>query len=138
MEPGVRRLEIEEDRRRASHPTAVRGCVGAAPRGQGHASGVTPLARPCHRCRGSVGEGNRRERSGHGVEKMNRRADMRARVAAAASEGGEARGRERRAGWLLGLREFVGRPACGRACALGRRWQAGWAGWAVKPRRLGP
>ena len=44
-----------------------------------------------------------------------------AHVAAAASEGGEGRGHERRAGWLLGLREFVGRPTCGRARALGRR-----------------
>jgi hypothetical protein len=42
MEPDARRLEIEEDRRRASHPTAVCGCVGAAPWGQGHAPGMTP------------------------------------------------------------------------------------------------
>ena len=38
-------------------------------------------------------------------------------MAAAASEGGEAHGRERCAGWLLGLREFVGQPTCGRAHA---------------------
>ena len=44
-------------------------------------------------------------------------ADLRARVAAAASKGGEGRGHERRAGWLLGLREFVGQPTCGRAHA---------------------
>ena len=50
----------------------------------------------------------------------------------AASEGGEARGRERRAGWLLGLRELVGWPAAA-------RWR-GWpvAGWAMKLSRPGP
>jgi len=59
-------------------------------------------------------------------------------VAAATSEGGEVRGCEWHAGWLLGLREFMGRPACGHVCALGRGWQAGWAGWVVKPSRPRP
>jgi hypothetical protein len=31
----------------APHQTLVRGCVGAAQGGQGHALGVTPLARSC-------------------------------------------------------------------------------------------
>ena len=44
-------------------------------------------------------------------------------MAVAASEGGEACGRERRAGWLLGLRELVGWPAAAR-----------WRGWPVAVR----
>ena len=47
-------------------------------------------------------------------------------MAAAASEGGEARGHERCAGWLLGLRELVGRPAATRW----QDWPAAVRWWA--------
>ena len=73
-----------------------------------------PLARPCHRCRPLVARVVER-----GVEKMNRGKLMGgARQAVTA---GEAEG-ARACGWLLGLRELVGRPAAA-------RWPV--AGWAV-------
>ena len=122
MEPGVRLLEIKGDRRRASHPTAVRGCVGAVQGGQGHASGVTPwpaLPLLSGLCRAVVV---------HGVEKKNSRADMRGPAAAAASGGRETRGRGRRAADTWG-------PAA--AAASEGREHAGVAGPQAGPRALG-
>ena len=90
----------------------------------GPCPGRDPLAYSCQGCRGLVGGG-----CGERGEDEQGRLTRGARVAAAASEGGEARGRERRAGWLLGLHELMGRPAA-------TRWR-GWsvAGWAMKPSR---
>ena len=58
--------------RRGAHPTVVRGCVTAAHGGARPCPGRDPLARPCHRCWPLVARAVER-----GVEKMNRRADMR-------------------------------------------------------------
>ena len=63
MELGDRWMETEGRlEARACIQQHTRGCVGVAPRGQGRAPGVTPLARPCHRCRRSVGGRLRRWR----------------------------------------------------------------------------
>ena len=102
----------------------VRGCVTVAHGGARPCPGRDPLARPCHRYRALVVRAVER-----GVEKMNRR--KLTDGAQQAATAGEAEG-ARACGWLLGLRELVGRPAAA-------RWR-GWpvAGWAVKLSRPGP
>ena len=124
-------MGIKGDRRHVLHPTAASGCVGAAPWGQGHAPGVTPWPAPAS----AVGA---RSEKGIGVSGQGRKTTLWTRAADAwgpaavtASEGGEARGRERRAGWLLGLRELVGWPAAALAglagFLLGREAEQAWA-----------
>ena len=63
--------------RRARHPMVARGCVGAAPRRQGHAPGVTPWPAPASAVGARLERGIGVSGRGRGVEKMNRRADMR-------------------------------------------------------------
>ena len=93
MEPGVRWLEIEGDRRHASHPTAVRGCVGAAQGGGARPCPERdPLARPAIAV-GVLSEG----RISVGVEKKHSRADMRGPAGSGCKRRGETRGRGRRA-----------------------------------------
>ena len=58
------------------HPTATSGCVGAAPRRQGHAPGVTPWPAPASAVGARSERGIGVSSQGRGVEKMNRRADM--------------------------------------------------------------
>ena len=90
MELGDRRTGIKGNRGACLHPTATRGCVGAAPRGrQDHAPGMTP-GPPCHRCRGSVARWFER-----GMGKKHSSADRRGPLAAAAGEAGKRAGERR-------------------------------------------
>ena len=94
---------------RAIHPMVARGFVGAAPRRQGHVLGVTPWpALPTLLAPGHLGG------CGVGVEKTilwMGWLTCGARVAAAARESGEARGRGRRALAACWAAARVG-PAC--------------------------
>ena len=93
---------------------------GRCAKGTRPCPGRDPLARPCLHCRGSVGEGDRREWSGHGVEKMNmRKLTGGARQAATAGER-RARGR---AGPAHGPRARAGKTGRGLAGRLG------WLAW---------
>ena len=112
------------------HPTARAWLHGCGTKEIGACPGRDPLARPCQCCRGSVGEGNRRERSGRGVEKMNRRADMRGPCGSGGKRRrGGAWAWAMHAGLLAGLATRVGMACC---CAL-----AGLAGCCALASRAG-
>ena len=90
----------------------------------GPCPGRDPLARPCHHYRGSVGEGKRHERSGRGVEKMNRRADMRGPCGSGCK-------RRRGGTWVWASRGLAAGPAraCGPTCCCALAGLAGcWLG----------
>ena len=131
---------------RRAHRAASRGvggwrgdCVGVAPRGQGRAPGVTPLARPCHGCRPPVAQrlrrGGRRHCGGCAT-------DMQGPAGSGSERGRRVRGRERRAGWLRGPRASrAGLLLHARWVKAGTVGLAGWrggAGWAMKPSGPGP
>ena len=125
---GDRWMGIKGDRGRELASNGREWLRGHGAKETGPCPGRDPLARPYQCCRGLVGEGNRRERSGRGVEKMNRRK---------ADGWGSAGSDSRRSGGRVGL---LGRLV-GRTCVLGRReggWKAGWAGWLARAEQADP